>query len=414
MERLIFHVDVNSAFLSWESVRRVAEGLPDLRNVPAIVGGDPGKRTSVVLAKSIPAKKFGIVTGEPVSAALRKCPSLIVAPSDFRLYIKMSSAFKNICREYAPCVEEFSIDECFMDMTGTFRIYPDPVATAYELKDRIKNTLGFTVNIGIAPNKLLAKMASDFEKPDRVHTLFADEIPAKMWPLPVGDLFLCGRSSVQRLNSAGIYTIGDLAGSDLAAVQSLLGNKMGEQLLRYARGTDESPVLQEPEAPKGYSNETTLEDDVTSFETADRVLLFLSDSVAARIRKDSVQAQCICVTVRGNDMRKHSHQRNLDNPTDITDEIYSQAKALLRELWDGKTPLRLMGISLTNLGTEGFRQFSIFDDSSKEQKRKADQTMDAIRARFGKDIIKRGSMLGKNIMVARKERGKEEADRDLQ
>lgn len=190
MERLIFHIDVNSAFLSWESARRVSQGLPDLREIPSCVGGDPKKRTGIVVAKSIPAKKYGIQTGEPVAMALRKCPNLVIVPSDFELYDKCSRAFKAICASFAPVMESFSIDEVFLDMTGTSLIYPDPVATAHELKDKIHRELGFTVNVGISTNKLLAKMASDFQKPDRVHTLFPDEIPEKMWSLPVRNLLL--------------------------------------------------------------------------------------------------------------------------------------------------------------------------------------------------------------------------------
>ena len=185
--KLIFHVDVNSAYLSWEASRRVANGESDIRLIPAVIGGDREKRTGVVLAKSIPAKKLGINTGEPIGMALRKCPELVIAKPDFRLYEENSKKFMDICREYTPVVEKASIDECYLDMSGTHRIYPDPVALAHTIKDRIRNELGFTVNIGIGDCKLLAKMASDFEKPDKVHTLFVSEIESKMWPLPIGD-----------------------------------------------------------------------------------------------------------------------------------------------------------------------------------------------------------------------------------
>ena len=411
MERRILHVDVNSAFLSWESVRRVRAGLSDLRQVPSIVGGDPKSRISVVLAKSIPAKKYGITTGEPVSSAIRKCPDLINVPPDFRLYAECSRAFKNLCRESAPAMEEFSIDECFLDMTGTSLIYPDITATAIQIKDRIRDELGFTVNVGVSSNKLLAKMASDFEKPDKVHTLFPEEIETKMWPLPVNDLFLCGRASSDKLRTAGILSIGDLAGADVTFVRSLLGQKLGLQLYNYANGVDDSPVVNEPEAPKGYSNETTFEDDVVSYEAADKVLLFLCDSVGSRIRKDKRTAACISVTVRGADRKKHSHQKNLGTGTDITNEIYTVSKGLLREMWDGRKPLRLIGVSLTNLNEEEYQQTSFHDyDPEKEKERKADQVMDAIRSRFGRGMVKRGSMIGEDIRVARKDRGREDAE----
>ena len=404
MERLIFHVDVNSAFLSWESMRRVQNGESDLREVPAIVGGDPSSRTSVVLAKSVPAKKYGILTGEPVSMAVRKCPQLIVVPSDFKLYVKCSHAFKAICRDYAPAVEEYSIDECFLDMTGTSRIYPDPVKTAYEIKDKIKNTLGFTVNVGVGSNKMLAKMAGDFEKPDKVHTLFQSEIRQKMWPLPVGDLLLCGKSSAQKLNQSTIRTIGDLAQADLRFIQSLLGMKLGLQLYEYANGIDESPVCPEAEAPKGYSNETTFETDVISYEQADKALMFLADRVAARVRRDGVKGSCISVTIRGNDMKKHSHQKNLLLATDITNEIYHTAKQLFRELWDQKTPLRLIGLALTNLDQGNYTQLSLFMDEKREKEQRADKAVDQIRMKFGKNMIKRGSMLDSDMEAGSKEK----------
>ena len=215
MERLIFHVDVNSAFLSWEAASRVKAGEPDLREIPSAVGGDPRTRTGIIVAKSIPAKKYGVQTGEPVAMALRKCPNLVVVPSDFRLYTKNSQAFKAICKSYAPAMESFSIDEVFLDMTGTSLIYPDPIATACEIKDKIYQELGFTVNVGISTNKLLAKMASDFEKPNKVHTLFPEEIPAKMWPLPIRDLLFLGKASEKKLVDFGICTIGELGKGSL-------------------------------------------------------------------------------------------------------------------------------------------------------------------------------------------------------
>lgn len=212
MQRLIFHIDVNSAFLSWEAAERVRRGEPDLRLIPSAIGGDPMQRTGIILAKSIPAKKFGVKTGEPTGSALRKCPQLYIAKPDFSLYIRNSEAFMNICREYTPTVEKFSIDECFLDMTGMERVYPDLIATAHEIKDRIKRELGFTVNVGVGNNKFLAKMASDFEKPDKVHTLFSNEIEQKMWGLPVSELFGVGKATAEKLQ-AGTYimTIGELA-----------------------------------------------------------------------------------------------------------------------------------------------------------------------------------------------------------
>ena len=390
MSRLIFHVDVNSAFLSWEAARRVRDGKEDLRLIPSAVGGDPEKRTGVILAKSIPAKKFGVTTGEPVASALRKCPGLILAKPDFRLYMRCSRDFMAVCREYAPVVEQYSIDECFLDLSNTELIYPDPVALANTIKDRIRDELGFTVNIGISSNRLLAKMASDFEKPDRVHTLFPDEIETKLWSLPVRALFSVGGSTADRLERASIRTIGQLAQCDLETVQSLVGAKLGRQIHDYANGIDDSPVTAEESESKCYSISTTLAEDITNYEDAYRVLLALSDSVASRMRADSFMCQCVSVSVRTNSFKNRSHQRKIE-ATDITSELYDVSKRLFDELWDGRTPLRLLGISLSDLTRERFVQLSLFPDEkaeeARERSRKLDRAVDDIRRRFGASTI---------------------------
>lgn len=402
MERIIFHIDVNSAFLSWEAAKRVKNGEADIRLIPSAIGGDRDKRTGVILAKSIPAKKFGIKTGEPIGMALRKCPDLYLAKPDFRLYVKCSKAFMDICREYTPVVEKYSIDECFLDMTGTNMLYPDPIAAAYEIKDRIYRELGFTVNVGIGPCKILAKMASDFEKPNKVHTLFYDEVPKKMWPLPVGELFSIGHSTADKLECAGIKTIGDLAMLDLTSVQSLIGDKIGKQIHDYANGIDPSPVLEEPEEAKGYSISTTLEEDVVTAEEANKILLALADSVSARMRADDKKAFCVGVTIRGNNFKNHSHQHTLDEATDITTEIYNVSKKLFSELWDKKTPLRLLGISLTQITDEDNTQLSFFPTETKEKERRLDKAMDSIRSRFGSETVVRASNYNSDLNVGKK------------
>ena len=402
MARLVFHVDVNSAYLSWEAARRVAHGESDLRLIPAVIGGDREKRTGVVLAKSIPAKKLGIKTGEPIGMALRKCPDLVMAKPDFQLYEMNSKKFMDICREYAPVVEKASIDECYLDMSGTHRIYPDPIALAHTIKDRIRNEFGFTVNIGIGENKLLAKMASDFEKPDKVHTLFHREVPQKMWPLPVGELFTVGSSTADKLKQAKIMTIGNLAHADLARVQKIVGVKMGKHIHDYANGIDPSPVLTEPEEAKGYSISTTLEEDVKKAAQAYPVLLALADSVTARIRSDGAKAYCIAVTIRDNSFKTRSHQRSLENPTDISKEVYETSKELFDELGDGATPLRLLGIAMTNITREDTAQFSLFPDEKKEKARKIDKAKDALNAKFGTATIVRGSSMQSKIDVGKK------------
>lgn len=404
MERLIMHVDVNSAFLSWEAARRVARGQSDLRLVPSAIGGDRDNRTGVILAKSIPAKAFGIRTGEPVASALQKCPHLQLARPDFSLYEACSRRFMEICRSYAPVVEKFSIDECFLDMTGTGHMYPDPLATAREIKDRIRGELGFTVNVGIGPNKLLAKTASDFEKPDMVHTLFSDELPDKFWPLPVQDLLSVGEATAGKLQKAYIRTIGDLAKQQLATIQALVGKKTGLLLYRYANGIDDCPVNDQPEELKGYGNSITLEEDITTAGQAHQIILTLADSVATRMRADHARTQCIAVTIRANDFRDHSHQMHLDRATDITNEIYRIASRLFDELWNRRTPLRLLGISLTAITREESEQLSLFEDKSVEKARKVDQAVDAIRKKYGSDTIMRASSFHTSQNVGRKQK----------
>ena len=404
MSRLIFHIDVNSAFLSWESARRVKQGLSDLRDIPACIGGDPKKRTGIVVAKSIPAKKYGITTGEPVAMALRKCPELVIVKSDFELYIKCSRAFKEICASYAPVMESFSIDEVFLDMTGTSLIYPDPIKTAHEIKDKIRDELGFTVNVGISTNKLLAKMASDFEKPDKVHTLFPEEIPTKMWPLSVRDLLFLGKAFEKKLTEAGIRTIGDMAHVSESEIQALLGNKAGHQLHQYALGIDESPVKAKPEEAKGFSVETTFNDDIVSVEQVLPILLEQCDVVTTRIRRKGKKCTSVSVTFRTLDFKNKSHQTTLSNATDMTDEIFRNAKKLFTESWKGE-PLRLIGVALTNLTDESFEQLSLFEDNEKKERhRKLDATMDEIRQKFGNDKITRASIMNSNSGIARKAR----------
>ncbi|SFN81248.1 DNA polymerase-4 [Pseudobutyrivibrio sp. JW11] len=397
-DRLIFHIDVNSAFVSWSAVEMLKNGGPDLREVPSIVGGDPDSRRSIVAAKSIPAKKYGIVTGEPVSSALRKCPNLVIAGSNFDWYVKCSRAFKVICQEYTPTMQSFSIDEVFLDMSGMNLIYPDPIATAYEIKDRVYKELGFTVNVGVASNKLCAKMASDFEKPNKVHTLFLNEIESKMWPLPVEDLFTCGKSTSARLRSLGIFTIGELAKYPVEQLTMLLGERGAVHFHNYANGIDDSPVLQETEDAKGYSAETTVEEDLVDIEAINRLLLAQTDVVAARMRADEGKCRCIGVTFRNLDFVNKSHQKKLPEATDVTDIIFETAKQLIRESWHGE-PLRLLGLSLSDIERDGFEQMSLFQDENKEKRKALDSTLDSIRGKFGNSAVQRASTIdtSKNI-----------------
>lgn len=395
--RVIFHIDVNSAYLSWEAVYGIRERKDevDLRNVPAIIGGDESRRHGIVLAASIPAKKKGIRTAETVREALNKCPDLIIRPPCHELYEKFSRAFLDEALKFSPVLEKFSIDEAFLDMTETAGRYESPYEAACILKDRIYEKFGFTVNIGVAPNKLLAKMASDFEKPDKVHTLFQEEIPQKMWPLPVEHLFSVGPATNKKLHNLGIRTIGELAHMDPELLKSHIGNKHGLQIHEYANGIDSAPVEAEQADSKGYGNSTTLPSDINSLDEADPVLLALAETVAFRLRADHVKASCITVEIKDTHFRRSSHQKKLSAPTDITAEIVKTAKELYRESFRGIS-VRLIGIRASDITKEAFSQMDLFGDQKKEKLRKLDQSIDAIRGKYGKDAVKRARFLDRD------------------
>nr|WP_300767644.1 DNA polymerase IV [uncultured Acetatifactor sp.] len=396
-DRVIFHIDVNSAFLSWEAVHRLqdlGEEL-DLRTIPSAVGGDMSKRHGVILAKSIPAKKYNVRTGEPIVDALRKCPNLTLVSPNRELYARNSAAFMEILRRYSDTVEQYSIDEAFADMTGTEGLFGSPIEAAHRVKDEIRDTLGFTVNVGISSNKLLAKMAGEFEKPDKVHTLFPGEIQEKLWPLPVGELFSVGGASEQKLKRLGIMTIGDLAQADLGTLQATL-KKHGEAIWNYANGRDFSLVEAERADNKGYGNSVTLSYDVTRAEEAKQVLLSLAETVGRRLRRDGAWIEVVSVTLRFFDLTQASHQCVLEHATNITDEIYQAACRLFDEFWD-RTPIRLIGIQTGKVTREGDnRQLSLFDDTDYEKLERLDRAMDSIREKFGADAVRRASFLQKD------------------
>lgn len=393
-DRVIFHIDVNSAFLSWEAVHRLRDlgETLDLRTIPSAVGGDMSKRHGVILAKSIPAKKYDVRTGEPIVDALRKCPNLTVVSPNRDLYARNSAAFMEILHRYSDVVEQYSIDEAFADMTGTEELFGSPMEAAYRLKDEIRDTLGFTVNVGISSNKLLAKMAGEFEKPDKVHTLFPDEIQEKMWPLPVGNLFSVGGASEQKLKRLGIYTIGELAQANLSTLRAVL-KKHGEAIWNYANGRDSASVESESADNKGYGNSVTLAFDVAKEEEAKRVLLSLAETVGRRLRRDGAWIEVVSVGLRFFDLTHASHQCVLGHATNITDEIYQAACKLFDEFWDG-TPIRLIGIQTGKVTKDGDnRQMSLFDDTDYEKLERLDRAMDSIREKFGADAVQRASFL---------------------
>lgn len=393
-ERIIFHVDANSAFLSWSAAHKVLvlHEETDLREVPSVVAGDKESRRGIILAKSTPAKKYGIQTGEPLFKALEKCPDLVVIPPDYELYVQASRAFVKMLRQFSPIVEQYSIDEAWVDMTGTQRLWGSPRLAAEQMRRRIHEELGFTVNIGISSNKLLAKMAGDFEKPNKVHTLFPEEMESKFWPLPVRDLFLVGAATEQKLKRMGIYTIGDLAQADVRILKKRLG-KHGETIWHFANGRNADAVTPEPAENKGYGNSTTTASDVTSREEAAQVFLSLCETVAMRMRRDGKCGSCVSIHIRTNEFQHSSHQTVLSGATNITTELFEVACRLFEEVWDGVTPLRQLGVQVTRLSREPYQQYDLFSGMSPQQfekKLKLDETVDALRDKFGEDILRRG------------------------
>lgn len=361
----------------------------DIRKQDAIIGGDISTRHGVVLAKSQSAKKYGIQTGEPVVSAMKKCPGLKAYKPHMDYYRKRSRELMTLFEKYAPVVDQYSIDEAFLDMTGTYSLYGEPVGFAHKLKDEIRQTLGFTVNIGISSNRLLAKMASDFTKPDKVHTLFPDEMKEKMWPLPVEDLFYVGKSTAVKLHSLGLHTIGDIAVCDPNVLRSHFKSH-GEVIYNFANGIDLTLTDRTEAVQKGYGNSTTIPYDIKDSESAYHTIMKLCESVCGRMRKDHVQALVLSVELKDSNFVVRRHQRTLLSPTDVTDECYAVACELFDELWDG-SPIRLIGVAASKVEDGGNRQLNLFDLESHDKKRDLDNALDSIRERYGNGAIQRGS-----------------------
>lgn len=411
---IFFHIDVNSAFLSWSAVKRLNAGdSADLRTIPSVIGGDSSKRHGIVLAKSIPAKAFGITTGEPLAAAVRKCPSLVIEPPDHHYYSEQSRLLMAYLGSICPEIEQVSVDECYMDYTPVSANYESPEAAADIIRTQVRERFGYTVNVGISDRKVLAKMASDFEKPDKVHTLYLREVPEKMWPLPISDLFMCGKSSVHALQNLGIRTIGELANADPEVIALNLKSH-GRLLYDFANGRDSSPVETVHPDRKGVGNSTTLPRDLTEARDAYPVLLSLAESVAARLRRAGKLCSSVSVEIRSSAFVNSSHQMLLPAPTDLADEIYLYARRLFDTLWN-HDPIRLLGIRTTRLTNSGEpEQLDLFSlglqqasdthprdtapetapvvsREQSEKLRKLAAAMDSIRSRYGENAIRRAS-----------------------
>lgn len=394
-ERIIFHIDVNSAYLSWTAVRmlQLGETTEDIRDIPAIIGGNSDERHGIVLAKSIPAKKYNIQTGEPVVDALKKCPNLKIFKPNYKLYMDSSNAMFNLLSEYSPKIQRYSVDEVFMDISHYKDNYMEK---AKEIKNRIRKELGFNVNIGISTNKLLAKMASDFNPKNSIHTLFQDEIKEKMWPLPVEDLFMVGRATKRKLDKLNINTIGELAIFDLEILESIFKSH-GKVIKNYANGIENSEVRKYNYIEvKGIGNSTTIAWDVTSKEEALKIILSLTESVCIRLRNTNSLCKVVSISIKNFGFKRYIHQRTLQNYTDSTEEIYKELTKAFTDMWRGE-PIRQIGVRVMKLCSNEFFQSSLFDCKRLDKQKALDKTIDSLRERYGNNSVIRSTFLYSGI-----------------
>ncbi len=382
------HIDVNNAFLSWTAIELLNNGCKyDIRNSYAVIGGDPKARKGIVLAKSNSAKKQGIVTAETLYSAKKKCPVLRVYPPNYKFYQEMSHKLFELLYKYTPDIEVASVDECYLDYTNVKHLYGSPLEFARKVQKEIYDTLGFTVNVGIANNKLCAKMASDFEKPYKIHTLFKEEVKDKMWPLKVGELFGVGKKSVPKLESLKIFTIGDLANSDPETLNKYFKNQ-SQYLINSANGIDDSPVISVPPEPKGIGSEITLPHDITNKDEIFKSLAILSEQVSLRLKKQNKYALTVTIILKDNLFKRSTHQKKIVNAIRSSEDILKIAKELYEEMKYDK-PVRLIGIRLNNLVDTVTHQVSIFDDVKKiEENNDLEETIDKLKEKYGLKIIK--------------------------
>ena len=392
-DKVFFHIDVNSAYLSWEAANRkkMNIGGPDLINIPSAVAGNPERRSGIILAKSQSAKKFGIKTGEPVGIARTKCPNIYLVPPNFDLYVEYSSLLMDFLRIYSPSVYQYSIDEAFVDMTGTQRLFGNPMDCADTIRQRVREELGFTINVGVSDKMVLAKIAGDFSKPDKTHTLFQSEIEEKMWPLPIEDLFFVGRKTSKKLRSLGIETIGQLANTDINFMKRHF-KKHGLVIHNHANGIDGYDFFQKTTANnRSVGNSTTTSSDIYSFEEARHWILALSETVCARLRRKNSTAAVVSVELVDRDFKRGQAQKSLGFRTNRVSDIYEAACEIFKSLWWGK-PIRHIGIATSKVQGKNSNQLSFSNQlSSKEEKLYI--AMDDIRAKYGDDSIKRASFL---------------------
>lgn len=385
---IVFHIDVNNAFLSWTAVELLKTTKYDIRNSYAVIGGDESCRKGIVLAKSNCCKKLGIYTSETLFSAKKKCRVLKVYKPDYELYQRCSRDLFDLLLEFTDDVEIISIDECYLDYTPLQLIYPDYMEFAKMLQNIIFEKLGFTVNIGIANNKLCAKMASDFLKPNKIHTLFEDEIYLKMYPLDVGDLYGVGVKTSVKLKKIGIMTIGDLANMEQDVLDINFKNSIN--LINLAKGIDYSVVDSKKSEPDSISNEITLKKDVLYKEDLFIFLLELSEKVGLRLRNKNLYCKTICVILKDEHFKRRTKQITLKQATNLSDIIYKTSLNLLDEMWNDEK-IRLIGIKLDKLVNTRNIQLSLFDNFEDDT---LEKVVDGLKMKYGTEILTKSTLKG--------------------
>ena len=391
MDRVILHCDANSYYASVECLY-----TPQIRNMPVAVSGNAEARHGIILTKNALAKKHGVKTGEAIWQAKQKCPDLVCVPPDFELYVRFSGKMRRIYEQYSSRVEAFGLDESWIDLTQSGFTFADGVAVAEEIRHRIREELGITVSVGVADNKILAKLGSDMKKPDAVTALPPQSFREKIWDLPVQDLLYVGPSTTRKLARLGITTIGGLARCDSAVLSGMLG-KNGLLLKAYANGQDRSPVMpvDHHSCVKSVGNSTTPPHDLTTIDDARCIYYLLAESVAARLRKSGFRARCISISARTTDLVTRSHQLMLRRPSNLTDELAHAAMALFGERFAHGFPYRSVGLTCSMLSPddEPIQLDFTGDETRRMHLEQLERSIDTLRGRYGHQIVQRGVVL---------------------
>lgn len=398
MDRAILHSDINSCYAS---IERLYD--PTLCGKPLAVCGSAEKRHGIVLSKDDIAKKTGVKTGMAIWQAKRLCPELQIVTPHFDRYTKHADAVRKIYTDYTDLVEPFGLDECWLDISSCLAC-PDPVATAHEIRCRVKSETGLTVSVGVSFNKIFAKLGSDYKKPDAVTVIGRDNFRSLIWGLPASDMLMVGHSTSQQLRRMGIRTIGELASASPDSLKAVLG-KMGSVLYAFANGLDISPVCRFGEAPppKSVGNSTTLPQDVETIEQANNVFLSLAESVGSSLRRSGYMCRSVEVSIRSRELTWQSHRCRLRTATDITTELHATAMALLSECWTANEPLRSVGLRATELVRADLPQQIdiLLDYVNLEKQKKLDSAVDSIREKYGAESIQRASVMGDPLALGR-------------